>query len=663
MEDNQIINFEQLKITVNLEDKEQVKLVLTEVLNYYKQIKHDDFYGKKFTYGSLDKNETFKAFEFKAEDFNDIFLEEAGCSILSELAFFIEVCKRYPELHSKVLAFLELALTFNPVPWIDDEAVALTYPIVALALTDQQYIQRYIDFLHQNDMDHEVYQSEHIQLVIQHWGITEYTLPLLAARKYGSLSGQQGGSLIISDYLDGNNAAQIDAFFTYWLKDFCNGRTFQRLKDKTLKSYKSEIKSIVTYNIKHTLTDLNIEVDEERICHALENLDPQNLPKLSDILNPDFEIPVIEKHLHGEYIVQSQKHSKAGEYQKSIEMCTEALIHYPNDFRFHIIRGDAYNDLEDTDNAIADWFKAVEFDKAGFHQYQQQRKLANAYRHHPSEFPKAIDFYSKIIAKKEQLEYYVHRGLVYKKMEELEKAKADFNKALEISKPNFYQDYPFDSILKKRFDEALYLLSFLELEDYTRKGDQLIHLFIQSSALIGLEQDCTAQEMALKDLLESEKIGISWMFNDIKEWFLTNPLKPEQQTKILAIIQQIIGSTFFDTNNVSNPQVILRFVEAKVISNQLEEAKSLLKSHQFDKTATQILETFFQCIFKICEKEDAVKKIKYLHSLLGMSKAKTEWEFIFIKQWLEESSLDKEQKTTITQLIEAIITNPISSNT
>lgn len=75
--------------------------------------------------------------------------------------------------------------------WYDDENPYAGPEAYAMVLKDINTMPLYIEFLNGNDMDHEVYQMEYIDDIIETHGINGHTLNLLAARM-GSCIGQHG---------------------------------------------------------------------------------------------------------------------------------------------------------------------------------------------------------------------------------------------------------------------------------------------------------------------------------------------------------------------------------------------------------------------------------------------------------------------------------------
>ncbi|GAA3941058.1 hypothetical protein [Litoribacillus peritrichatus] len=75
--------------------------------------------------------------------------------------------------------------------WQDDENPLAECTAYVLCLQDLKYIPLYIELLVQNDLDHEVYQNEHIEALIEKHGLCKSLLTLLAHR-VGGACGQWG---------------------------------------------------------------------------------------------------------------------------------------------------------------------------------------------------------------------------------------------------------------------------------------------------------------------------------------------------------------------------------------------------------------------------------------------------------------------------------------
>lgn len=112
---------------------------------------------------------------------------------------------RHAEFQEPILRYVRKIVDQNrkgPILWSSEEEHAGTHAIAALALFDKKYIQDYIDFLRSNDLDHEVYQSDDIQELIERWGWCEEILSLAAARSFRGQFGPDQLGEMLSDGLE-----------------------------------------------------------------------------------------------------------------------------------------------------------------------------------------------------------------------------------------------------------------------------------------------------------------------------------------------------------------------------------------------------------------------------------------------------------------------------
>lgn len=66
--------------------------------------------------------------------------------------------------------------------WRDDESPTLLWAAYHLAMSDERYVELYADFIQTTDMDHEVYQYDHIDDFVAEYGWTPEIEELLVAR-------------------------------------------------------------------------------------------------------------------------------------------------------------------------------------------------------------------------------------------------------------------------------------------------------------------------------------------------------------------------------------------------------------------------------------------------------------------------------------------------
>ncbi|MCG7497495.1 hypothetical protein MHO82_11525 [Vibrio sp. Of7-15] len=182
-----------------------------------------------------------------------------------------------PMLSSKAVNFI-----FNVINWCktnsshlwqDDENPLAECAAYALCMHDEKYIPLYIELLLQNDMDHEVYQNEHIGNIIEKYGFSSDVLRLMAHR-VGGACGQHGQEQVgqyQSQLLDlfSNDPDQKSLFLTtavqsiyhFW---FCSHLWFEAVRylgiyiqddeerAEWLQEQEQEAKSIFGHNIDMT---------------------------------------------------------------------------------------------------------------------------------------------------------------------------------------------------------------------------------------------------------------------------------------------------------------------------------------------------------------------------------------------------------------------------
>jgi len=113
---------------------------------------------------------------------------------ISEERFF-HYLTAYPALLKKGKVFIENVINWMEINnirlWQDAENPLAEAAAYSLALFEQENIDLYIRRLILCDMNHEVYQPEHIDSLVEKHGFTENTITLLAHR-LGEVSGQFG---------------------------------------------------------------------------------------------------------------------------------------------------------------------------------------------------------------------------------------------------------------------------------------------------------------------------------------------------------------------------------------------------------------------------------------------------------------------------------------
>ncbi len=171
---------------------------------------------------------------------------------------------------------------------------------------------------------------------------------------------------------------------------------------------------------------------------------------------------------------------------------------------FH--RGNAYNDSDDHDRAVADYTTAISLKPDHYEAYNNR---AAAY-HKNGLLDKAIDDYSKAISLNDNFNARVNRGYVYLDKVLLSKAEEDFNRAVEL---NAKYDMGYDGLGMVYYQNGLYdkalqaFIHAIELNPknpahfvnrgyvYFKKGEKdLAREDFLESCRLGNQNGCTAAE-------------------------------------------------------------------------------------------------------------------------------------------------------------------------
>jgi len=125
------------------------------------------------------------------------------------------------------------------------------------------------------------------------------------------------------------------------------------------------------------------------------------------------------------------------DFEKVIDICTEALKVEPDSGVFYITRGNAYAELNEHERAIEDYDKAIALNP-NFAEAYNNRGLAYA---ELNEHERAIEDYDRAIALNPAfVETYNNRGNAYAELNEHERAIEDYGKAIELN-PAFAEAY------------------------------------------------------------------------------------------------------------------------------------------------------------------------------------------------------------------------------
>ncbi|NMH87698.1 hypothetical protein [Flavivirga algicola] len=184
----------------------------------------------------------------------------------SELAFYLKATENKDNFN-KIAEYIQLVIEKNSVKpiWMNEEIPMGLSAGFSLANADKRYIINFIDLLRTLDLNHEVYETFFIEILLGKWKICDETLLLLAARS-GSLSGQWG----IENYeIPPLNPEQKNTYIKYLLED-------------TLKS-----KVIDTGLLIDALEFLDISIDNEKFKSLFKNYKPifneSNIPILNHL--------------------------------------------------------------------------------------------------------------------------------------------------------------------------------------------------------------------------------------------------------------------------------------------------------------------------------------------------------------------------------------------
>ncbi|MDR2906281.1 MAG: tetratricopeptide repeat protein [Helicobacteraceae bacterium] len=121
------------------------------------------------------------------------------------------------------------------------------------------------------------------------------------------------------------------------------------------------------------------------------------------------------------------------DFQAAINLLSEVIAINPNNSNAYNYRGYMYYELQNYDQAIADYTKAIELDPDGRALYYNNRGFAY---NELKNYKQAIADFTKAIAlNPENAPAYYSRGNAYNKLKNYKQAIADFTKAIELD-PN-----------------------------------------------------------------------------------------------------------------------------------------------------------------------------------------------------------------------------------
>jgi len=130
-----------------------------------------------------DEVETFDWYFQFTPSFEDMY--EEGNDFRSDEDVVAREAIKHAELHELMAQIVEKITELNfeiGEIWENEEEHAGAHIARELALHDKKYLPLYVKYIHSNDLNHEVYQTEDITDVIYEWGWCPETYLLFAAR-------------------------------------------------------------------------------------------------------------------------------------------------------------------------------------------------------------------------------------------------------------------------------------------------------------------------------------------------------------------------------------------------------------------------------------------------------------------------------------------------
>ena len=243
-------------IVVDLTNKEQIRRVINRMIDNFDEFEYVNF-GKKV------------GGEFKAYESED---EELGYS--SELPFF-EAAAEFPELHKKIIDFIDLAIDSDGA-WMDEETPKGLHAAFALAMHNEKYIPKYIELLKAVDMNHEVYQLAQIVVLVEKWKDYDNGMRLLGARCM-SASGQHGRENLgiflgmNEDFLQDDE--KKEKFLKFFMLDVLDSHYYMH----------ERYDNLMEYYIHPILESAEIDFDEMKLEQVVKVMNEKALPGLEDI--------------------------------------------------------------------------------------------------------------------------------------------------------------------------------------------------------------------------------------------------------------------------------------------------------------------------------------------------------------------------------------------
>lgn len=193
--------------------------------------------------------------EFIKPSKEDPYFNGQYCGNKNVYAFFRKI-SQYESVLPKLQKYVT---TVDGDKWFDEETPLGLLAALTLALADKKYIEDYITYLATTDMNHEVYQYDHISFIASEYGVTPEVMKLMAARAV--LPGQHSWE-------------QFESF----VEDFDREKLIEQLNYLLLASKKWDRKSHRGQTLRYIF---------EHIGFSLPEIWEQGLSNLVDVVKPN----------------------------------------------------------------------------------------------------------------------------------------------------------------------------------------------------------------------------------------------------------------------------------------------------------------------------------------------------------------------------------------
>ncbi len=465
-----------------------------------------------------------------------------------EVDFFDKVLEIYPDLETKVMEWLDFAISIRGIHTEYGQGSYLFQDVAsALLKHDKKHLDKFLAYLHTWDWDHETDdESELIEdLIVRYRATSEEGLKLIAARRL-SLAGQHGNELELNEYLEDVDEETINRFFQLMMLNLLkdnHGQENKRLTDPTNAAHYREAKQTVDYYISDILSELGIDFDEERMVMAVANIDKNNPHHLTDILNPDYDIPLSTPFC----ITLGHEETKKRDLPKSIQYFSQAIEQDPQSADAFLGRGYAHYCANDLKSAEQDWVKSLELFPDSI---TSKRNLIEVYMIHSPDYPKALKLVNQLIDRQSYYKAgdYIRRGGIYELMGEMEKSEEDYQKGLTSREMGDHLNYVEFKIFLNQFEKAHKVLKnrkIIKKQKTTTNSMVIAHLF-KCIALIGMEKEYEKEKAQLYKHFEKGSVYSKWNFQVINAWLPKSNLSEEQKKEAQELI------AFIEENRSTN---------------------------------------------------------------------------------------------------------------